>query len=566
MKPIFVTLIALAAAAAGWFASTRFTSSHAGGTSTGGGRRILYYQSAMHPWVKSDQPGRCTICGMELTPIYEGSAGFDLTGGPHTVALSRQMMQVLNVSTVTAKEQPLIRTLRVSGMIDDDATRHRILSASVKGRVDKLYVNYMGAEVTAGQPLAEFFSRELLAAIADYNFAGSAALRDAAANRLRQAGLTAEQIAALPQRDPKKLTEQILSPMTGTVVEKEVNEGQWVEAGAKLFAIADFSTMWFIFRAYEKDLPWIKPGLDVDVLTPSQPGHSFPGKISFIDPTLDEVTRTVKVRVELPNPLVDGRRQLLHRLYADAVVKLEAPAVLALPRSAVIQTGAQAVAYVDLGNGAYEHRDLHLGRRGDDMVEILSGVKTGEAVVTNGNLLIDGQSEINRAFAAPVPAPVVNKAAPALTETQKKALGEFVAVADAMAAALANDDLLAFVKAAEPVANVTEALTKSLAARPEVAGELAALEKAKSLHGFEDLAAARKAFHAFTLAATGVVQPLRAEGSGAPEFQVWECSMVDEAIPGAPKKGRWVQTGGRAGHNPFFGKAMLDCAVSIKSD
>ena len=156
--------------------------------------------------------------------------------------------------------------------------------------------------------------------------------------------------------------------------------------------------MWFQFRAYEQDLPWIRVGQKVDVSTPSLPGRSVTGVIKFIDPNLDEATRSTKVRVELENPLVDGRRLFSHRLYADGVVHLEAPEVVAIPRSAIIQTGPQAVAFVDEGGGGYARRVLKLGRRGDALVEVLTGLEAGEKVVVNGNLLMDGQAEMNRSF------------------------------------------------------------------------------------------------------------------------------------------------------------------------
>ena len=120
-------------------------------------RTPLFYQSPMHPWIKSDKPGRCTICGMELVPIFPGEKSFDESGGSNVVALTQSQIQVVGVQTVSAKKQALTRTLQVAGMIDDDASRHRILSAYVDGRVEKLFVNTMGAEVTEGQPLADFY-------------------------------------------------------------------------------------------------------------------------------------------------------------------------------------------------------------------------------------------------------------------------------------------------------------------------------------------------------------------------------------------------------------------------
>jgi Cu(I)/Ag(I) efflux system membrane fusion protein len=559
MKTFLTILItAVLAAAATWF-TLRKTAPSAAPSSAAAERAPLFYQSAMHPWIKSDKPGRCTICGMELTPVYEGEKGFDESGGDNIVALTQNQIQVLHVQTAAAKIQPVTRTLRVSGTIDDNAMRHRVLSAYVDGRIDKLHVNYIGAEVSEGQPLAEFYSPTLLQGEREYRQLGGELKRNTAL-RLRQMGLTQAQIDSLDQKPADVLTSQILSPISGTVVSQAVYEGQYVATGQQLFEIADFSTMWFMFRAYEQDMPWIKPGLTVHVTTPSIPDQSFAGKITFIDPNFDDATRSTKVRVELPNPLVNGRRQLLHRLYADGMVELEAPPVLAVPRAAVIQTGTDAVVYVDRGGGAYEHTVLKTGRRGDTHIEVLSGLKEGDEVVTNGNLLIDGQAEMNRAFMAPPEDAVPVTAKAALDEEQKKSIAAFLQLADAMAAALAADDLAAFHKAGEPAMEVTGNLLKRL--KSELT-DAAALEQASHFHGFADIKAARIAFHRFSVAAAAALEPLRKAGQTA-DFQIYECGMVDEAIPDVPRKARWIQTGGRPMANPFFGAEMLDCGKEIK--
>lgn len=344
---------------------------------------------------------------------------------------------------------------------------------------------------------------------------------------------------------------------------QNVYEGQYVKEGDNLFEIADFSTMWFQFLAYEQDMPWIQIGQSVTVTTPSLPGETFEGKITFIDPNFDETTRSTKVRVELANPLVNGRRVLLHRLYADGALKVEAPDVLTVPRSAVIETGPEAVVYVDRTEGAYERTVVRLGRRGDKLMEVLSGIEAGDKVVTNGNLLIDGQAEMNRSFMSPVEPMDMTVSLAALSEPQKQAIVDFVQVADAMAAALAADDLVAFNKASEPAMEKTGSLVEALRSPETTLESLDALEESRHFHGFDDIQSARVAFHKFTLAATAVLEPLRM-AEGAPEFDVWECGMVDQAIPGAPKKGRWVQAHGRVGQNPFFGAEMLDCASEIK--
>jgi Cu(I)/Ag(I) efflux system membrane fusion protein len=321
--------------------------------------------------------------------------------------------------------------------------------------------------------------------------------------------------------------------------------------------------MWFMFRAYEQDLPWIKIGQTVTVTTPAIPGKSFEGKITFIDPNFDEATRSTKVRVELPNPKIDGRRELLHKLYADGTVQVDSPAALTVPRSAVIQTGPDAVVYLDQEGGSYAQTPVKLGHRGDKLVEILSGLQAGDKVVTNGNLLIDGQAEMNRAFMSPVTEAVPVAMSAELNESQKTSITGFIGLADAMSAALGADDLAAFNKASEAAMKVTGDFIQSLAGLPTSKEDLDALDKSRHFHGFKDLQSARNAFHPFSMAAAAVIQPLR-KIKEFPQVQIWECPMVDQAIQNAAKKGRWIQNGKRPGTNPYFGAEMSDCGKEIK--
>ena len=566
MKTFPAILLTLAVAVpVTWIATHKFHTNGASSAATmsqPAGRKLLYYQSAMHPWIKSPKPGRCTICGMELTPVYEGDAGFDATGGD-VVPLTQTMIQVLNVQTAEAQVRPLQKTLTVAGVIDDNASRHRVLSAYVPGRVQKLYVNFMGAEVMEGQPLAEFYSPALLQSEREYRTL-TGELRTATALRLRQMGLTLEQIAALSQKSGDTLTSQILSPIGGTVVAQNVYEGQYVQEGEKLFEIADFSTMWFQFRAYEQDLPWIKPGLKVDLSTPSHPGQTFTGSITFIDPNFDETTRSTKVRVELENPLVEGRRALLHRLYADGLVHLDAPEVLTVPRPAVIETGPEAVVFVDRGGGAYARRVLKLGRRGDALVEVASGLSAGDKVVVNGNLLIDGQAEMNRSFAEPAApnAPVV--ALPALNNAQRKAAKDFLTLADAITASLAADNLNEFnTQAAKSHAAMPVLMDAFVNADKAWHPLLKSIEEAGHLEKADDLKAARKSFHPFSTAAVALAQSLRRGEKEFASLKVFRCPMTKSVFPGAPASAEWMQLQ-PAISNPYMGVQMQDCGTEVK--
>ena len=558
MKTFFTILITAALAAGGtWL----FLNLHSEIPPSASERKPLFYQSAMHPWIKSDKPGKCTICGMALTPIYPGEKSLDATGGEDVIILSSKQTHVLNVQTAEAMVQPLVHTLQVAGMVDDDERRHRILSAYVDGRVDKLYANHHGVEVTAGEPLALVYSPSLLQAEREYRQL-SGDLKRNTALRLRQMGLTDEQITALTDKDPTELTSQILAPLTGTVVAHNVYEGQYVTTGQMMFEIADFSVMWFMMDVYEQDLPWIEIGQKVAVTTPSRPGKTYEGKVTFIDPNFNEATRSTQVRVELPNPLVNGRRELLHKLYADGLVQAEIPATLSVPRSAVIETGPQAVVYTDEKGSAYKQVPVKLGRRGDTLIEIISGLKQGDKVVTNGNLLIDGQAELNRSFMAPASTSIAD-ASIVISVTQKRIISDFLKTADSMAAALAADNLDAFNQASEPAMRVTSDLTALLKAWSISPEKLKELDDSRHFHGAETLAAARSNFLKFTMAATDVLTQLR-KLPGFPEMHIMECPMVKEAVPEAKGKGRWIQTGGRPHQNPFFGAEMLECGEEIK--
>ncbi|MBI2926343.1 MAG: efflux RND transporter periplasmic adaptor subunit [Verrucomicrobia bacterium] len=593
---LLLLLVAALSASVTWYLTKHWPAASGARSASSNTRKVLYYQSSMHPWIKSDQPGKCTICGMDLVPVYEGDTGFDAAAG--LVTLSSNTINVINVQTTEVRRQPLRRSLRVAGMIDDDDTRHRRLSAYVEGRIEKLFVNYVGAEVVEGQPLATLYSPQLLTAEREYvalvrllqSTSASARtpeqqrLIDAAAQRLLRLGLNAAQIDALPAKSENDRWTEILAPMTGTVVTRGVYEGQYVKEGEMLFEIGDFAKMWFLFDAYERDLAWIKPGQTVAVTTPSVPGKVFEAPIVFIDPNLRDATRSAKVRVEIPNPLIEERghkrREVLHKLYAEGVVQVEIPEVLALPRSAVLSPGAQPVVYLDRGGGSFEQRKVRLGRSGDDLWEVLDGVDEGERVVTTGNLLIDAQATLNQSVSqgeAPTghdhstpagtpkpdveakPVPLTSKP---LSESQRQAAQEFLAVADALASALARDNLADFNKETGKLHTLAPNLAKAFddaATRPL----LAKIEATGHLTQAADLTAVRQAFLPFSGAVVDFTKQLRAAEGDFASVKVFQCPMADRAFPGAPKIAFWIQLQPPL-RNPYFGADMLDCGTEVK--
>lgn len=383
------------AAAGGWYAA-RISIRQAPAAK----QRILFYQSPMHPWVKAATPGKCTVCGMDLVPVYEGGPNFD-QAATDVIMLRQGTPNIIGLETIEVKKQPLARTLRVAGLIGEDESRHGVICATVEGRLDGLAMNCEGQQITRRQPIATVFSRTLLAAADEYKMAldqpGPAL--DKAKRRLEQCGLVWEQIKSIPQRQPDDLYFGMLATLGGTIVKSYVSEGQYVKEGEKLFEVADFTRMWFNFTAYEADLPFIQERQMVTLHAPSLPDLTLKARISFVSPNLDETTRSARVRVVLENP----ERRIKNKTYAEGTVELQAPEVVAVPRSAVLWPGSQPRVYVEQGTGTYQQRNVRLGRSGDVLWEVLEGLKEGERVVLKGNMLIDSQAQLDKELAQSPP-------------------------------------------------------------------------------------------------------------------------------------------------------------------
>jgi Barrel-sandwich domain of CusB or HlyD membrane-fusion len=204
----------------------------------------------------------------------------------------------------------------------------------------------------------------------------------------------------MPKESSNPYSRELSAPQAGVVIERNGYVGQYVPEGEKLFTIVDASVLWFRFDVYDRQLAWLEPGQTVEVTVPALPGRVFPAVISFIEPTLNEATRTIRVRADVKNPIIAGNsrphRLLRFGMYAEGRVRAETAEVLVIPRTAVLFPGGAAYAYLDRGNGAYERRQVKLGRQGDELWEVMGGLEEGDSVVTPGNVLLDAQAEFNR--------------------------------------------------------------------------------------------------------------------------------------------------------------------------
>jgi Cu(I)/Ag(I) efflux system membrane fusion protein len=266
------------------------------------------YWCTMDPQVVQDEPGKCPICGMGLTQRKRGEKPKLGAGVVARLSLPPWRVQQAGVATSEIGYRTLVREVRTVGLLSLNEQRVRDVTARVDGRVEKLVVNYVGAPVRQGEPILELYSPSLMTTIAELRLAAGRndpGAIDAARTRLRLWGLSDEQIGAFEKSAEPAERVPILSPVGGTVIAKNVLEGGWLHAGDRIFTAADLTSLWLQAELFERDLGLVREGQALEVTSEAYPGESFTGTISFVAPTVQEQTRTVKVRVEVQNP--DGK-------------------------------------------------------------------------------------------------------------------------------------------------------------------------------------------------------------------------------------------------------------------
>jgi len=386
----------------------------------------VLYTCAMHPFIIKDKPGTCPICGMQLIKKVEGAqATAEEQKMLGHVSLSPTQAVMANVATVAVDFVPLAKEINATGIVQYDQAKQAKVTAWVAGRIDKLNVNTVGAYVSKGRAVAELYSPDLVAAQQEYLLArksreqfqkssiqaisqGGEGLVASARQRLKLMGVRDEQIAGLEKAGQPNIKLPIYTPLSGIVIEKLVVEGQYVNMGDALFSIADLSNVWVEVEVYENEFSFVKMGQRVEIVSQSYPGRTFSGRVSFIYPFLDPKTRTVKVRVELGNPGL----KLKPDMFVNALIKAPLGNTLAVPASAVMDTGKRQVVWVETQPGMFEPRDVQVGARSGDKVQIMSGLNRGDKIAVSGGYLIDSESQLGGGGgghqghgAAPAPAP-----------------------------------------------------------------------------------------------------------------------------------------------------------------
>ena len=366
-------------------------------------RKILYYRNPMGHPDTSPVPKKDPM-GMDYIAVYA-----DDEGDPNTVKVSLDKIQRSGVRTEKVATRPLTRTVRGIGTVEHDESLLWIVTVRSDGYVEDLFVNKTGQHVREGEPLFRFYSPQIQLAQADLVVAmraeGASAKSDTSRNvagaiqRLRNLGVPDSRIDEVRNSLTNPRTIDWASPATGDVIEKKVIEGQRVAAGDELFRIADHANVWVVAEVAEADIAAIKVGSPATVTLRASAGEPHEGVVSFIYPEMMKPeTRTISVRIELPNP--DGN--IKTGMYADVLFRAgegDAPAT-AIPDSAIIDSGTRQIVLVAKGEGRFEPREVKLGRRAEGYAEITSGLRLGEEVVTSATFLIDAESNLKAALQA----------------------------------------------------------------------------------------------------------------------------------------------------------------------
>lgn len=358
---------------------------------------ISHYTCSMHPSVRQHEPGKCPICGMELVPVTKQEAASG------TVLVDEVRRQRIGVRTEKVGKRELTLEVRAVGEVRYDESRLFDVNLRMSGWVQKLVVDETGQRVKAGQTLFTLYSPELYAAQLEYltNLGRRAGAKDdllaplaqASRTRLRLLGMNEAQIKALEASGKAEENVPILAPATGYVIEKEIVEGARVEAGTRVYRIADLSKVWIDAEVYESDLPKVHAGQSVEVELPYVEGKTFAGKVDYLYPTLQGQTRTGRARIVLDNKALE----LKPDMYANVFIGIDLGKRLAVPDSAVIYTGPRRLVFVDLGEGRLRPTPVELGVHTDGYYEVKAGLSEGEVVVTSGNFLIAAESRIRSA-------------------------------------------------------------------------------------------------------------------------------------------------------------------------
>lgn len=356
----------------------------------------VIWTCSMHPEIRLPEAVPCPLCGMDLIPLNGNETTDSLT-----LTLSENTAKMAMIRSVPVLKSKIEKEILLQGRLVPDQRNTFQVSARYSGRIDRLRVSYTGAYVQEGEVLADLYSPELIAAQTEFFDATSLrkmnpAVYISARNKLRRWNISEETIDGIETGEPIVKNIQITAPVSGTIIKRNVTEGQYVSESSSLFEVANLSRIWAIFDAYEEDISWLRVGNTVSFTNPSVPGKTFTGKISFIDPLVNPSSRTVSIRVDVANP----DRLLKPEMYVYGKIAAsgrEKTPQLIVPKTAVLWTGKRSLVYVQIPEvmpPTFHIREVTIGPDLGEEYVILQGLKEGELVVVNGAFKIDAAAQL----------------------------------------------------------------------------------------------------------------------------------------------------------------------------
>ncbi|MCX6135201.1 MAG: efflux RND transporter periplasmic adaptor subunit [Ignavibacteriales bacterium] len=365
-----------------------------------------YYTCPMHPSVRSDKAGVCPVCHMTLVKVSEIETSAESGNQSGSVHLTTARQVLANVATFQTESRSLTRELILAGKIYNAEPNTQQITARFGGRIEKLSISYTGQQVRRGDPVADIYSPEAIAAqreflvtlgtstreteVLDHSERRAPLLTENSRSKLQYWGFTDTQIDELARTSIVKTLVTVHSPVSGTVIRKNVDLQQYIAPGDPLFDVSDLRTVWLQMEVYESELAAVKLGQIVTATIDAYPSEEFRGTVSFIGAVVEPSTRTVRVRASLNN----AGYKLKPEMFAQAVLHISLAKAIVVPASAVITTGRNSVVWVEGEANHFEARAVKLGHRAGDFYQVLDGLNEGEAVAVSGGFLIDSESQL----------------------------------------------------------------------------------------------------------------------------------------------------------------------------
>jgi multidrug efflux pump subunit AcrA (membrane-fusion protein)/YHS domain-containing protein len=359
-------------------------------------RRVLYYVDPMHPAYKSDKPGTAPDCGMKLEPVYADAGGTGPSSQDGLIHISSEKQQLIGVRVVPVEVSSGTRELRLTGRVAVDETRMYRVNSGAEGWIEQTFGDSVGTQVKKGQRLASFYSRELWTAEQSYlsGTYGTTPSREAgqsnpaSVDRLRNLGVSDEQIKELSKQRQASTEAYVASPSDGFIMTRNISTGEKFDRGMEFYRIADLSHVWILADVFEDDTQTYRPGMMATVTLPQ--GKKLRARVSDVLPQIDPTTRTFKLRLEADNPGFVLRPEM----FVDVHLSVRLPAGLSVSADALVDSGLTKRVYVESEPGVFEARNVETGWRLGDRIQVLRGLHAGERVVSAGTFLLDSESKL----------------------------------------------------------------------------------------------------------------------------------------------------------------------------